>query len=345
MKPYNSSTRALGAICAAFHMRRKTNWKPTSAKLQDPKLVDKFEKSSLWGKSKFSLGVWIGNLTPNKFPVQGTPKYDILNAEGMLLPEYKRRRFSRSDNGQPAQITSCPCCGEILAILPTNSLGKYAEITWIIKSNKSIESLEAIPNKNFSSSNMCLQSAKPDKPAKSFFTISDNTSENSSYYGMRVQLHSKAGSINEKNIEDWWRNCALSALGYTSDDDPLQSSSPSKPGYFFLYMRGENKPFDFAIYCPNPKCEINSSNIFSELSTIPEAEPFSSDHKSYIHFSSIPAFTIDEQIYSRCPTVVVATVDKFARLPYEPRIASIFGNVDMHDPDIGYFRENLNGIG
>ena len=86
-------------------MRRKTNWKPTSAKLQDPKLVDKFEKSSLWGKSKFSLGVWIGNLTPNKFPVQGTPKYDILNAEGMLLPEL-RRRFSRSDNGQPAQITS-----------------------------------------------------------------------------------------------------------------------------------------------------------------------------------------------------------------------------------------------
>ena len=42
---------------------------------------------------------------------------------------------------------------------------------------------------------------------------------------------------------------------------------------------------------------------------------------------------------------MVATVDKFARLPYEPRIASIFGNVDMHDPDIGYFRENLNGIG
>ena len=56
------------------------------------------------------------------------------------------------------------------------------------------------------------------------------------------------------------------------------------------------------------QCEINSSIIFSELSTIPEAEPFSSDHKSYIHFSSIPAFTIDEQIYSRCPTVVVATV-------------------------------------
>ena len=82
---------------------------------------------------------------------------------------------------------------------------------------------------------------------------------------MRVQLHSKAGSINEKNIDDWWRNYALSALGYTSDDDPLQSSSPSKPGYFFLYMRGENKPFDFVIYCPNPKCEINSSNMMNFL--------------------------------------------------------------------------------
>jgi hypothetical protein len=30
--------------------------------------------------------------------------------------------------------------------------------------------------------------------------------------------------------------------------------------------------------------------------------------------------TVDEQIYSRCPTVVVSTADKIARLPLKPEL-------------------------
>ena len=53
----------------------------------------------------------------------------------------------------------------------------------------------------------------------------------------------------------------------------------------------------------------------------------------------LPVFTVDEQVYHRVPTIVVATVDKFARLPYEPRSASLFGNVDLYDSRSGYYRK------
>jgi hypothetical protein len=53
----------------------------------------------------------------------------------------------------------------------------------------------------------------------------------------------------------------------------------------------------------------------------------------------IPVLTVDEQVYHRVPTMIVATVDKFARLPYEPRSGSLFGNVDRHHARFGYYRQ------
>jgi len=53
----------------------------------------------------------------------------------------------------------------------------------------------------------------------------------------------------------------------------------------------------------------------------------------------IPALTVDEQIYHHPPSVVVATVDKFARLPFEPRCAGLFGNVDFYHARFGYYRQ------
>jgi hypothetical protein len=53
----------------------------------------------------------------------------------------------------------------------------------------------------------------------------------------------------------------------------------------------------------------------------------------------ISAFTVDSQIYRYCPSFLISTVDKFARLPYESNSASIFGNVDQFDSMLGYFRK------
>ena len=55
----------------------------------------------------------------------------------------------------------------------------------------------------------------------------------------------------------------------------------------------------------------------------------------------IPALTTDDQIYHRCPSVVIATVDKFARLAFEPKAASLFGKVTHYHSRWGYYREGV----
>jgi len=55
----------------------------------------------------------------------------------------------------------------------------------------------------------------------------------------------------------------------------------------------------------------------------------------------VPALTVDEQVYCHPPSFVVATVDKFARLPFEPRCSSLFGNVEFYHARFGYYRKYL----
>lgn len=62
------------------------------------------------------------------------------------------------------------------------------------------------------------------------------------------------------------------------------------------------------IRCPNEQCRFHG---------------FAGDWKS-----GIPAFLVDEDIYLRCPTMLIGTVDKFARLPWDDRTKALFGRVD-----------------
>jgi len=51
----------------------------------------------------------------------------------------------------------------------------------------------------------------------------------------------------------------------------------------------------------------------------------------------IPALLIDEDIYHQCPSLLLATVDKFARLPWLTQTMALFGRVDRYCPKHGYF--------
>jgi hypothetical protein len=53
----------------------------------------------------------------------------------------------------------------------------------------------------------------------------------------------------------------------------------------------------------------------------------------------IPALTVDDQVFAKCPSMIVSTVDKFARLSFEPRAAAIFGYVNQYDRVWGYYRK------
>ena len=46
---------------------------------------------------------------------------------------------------------------------------------------------------------------------------------------------------------------------------------------------------------------------------------------------SLPILTVDEAIYRRLPAFVIATVDKFAGLPWLAEAGAFFGNVDRED--------------
>ena len=51
---------------------------------------------------------------------------------------------------------------------------------------------------------------------------------------------------------------------------------------------------------------------------------------------AIPVYLVDEEIYAKCPTIILSTVDKFARLPWDVKTNSIFGRVDRYCSRDGY---------
>ena len=50
----------------------------------------------------------------------------------------------------------------------------------------------------------------------------------------------------------------------------------------------------------------------------------------------IPVYLVDEEIYSKCPTIILSTVDKFARLPWDVKTNALFGRVDRVCSRDGY---------
>lgn len=56
----------------------------------------------------------------------------------------------------------------------------------------------------------------------------------------------------------------------------------------------------------------------------------------YNNEHGIPALTVDENIYRYPPSMVIATVDKFAMLPYKSNVSNLFGIVDRYCPKHGF---------
>ncbi len=52
--------------------------------------------------------------------------------------------------------------------------------------------------------------------------------------------------------------------------------------------------------------------------------------------NKIPVYLVDEEIYSRCPTIILSTVDKFAQLPWVVETNALFGRVDRCCSRDGY---------
>jgi hypothetical protein len=319
--------RALHAILACDFLRA-LNWRPKQCNIKQP---------SIWGGARFSIGLWVGgDVTPNRlldrrYKRRFSKKEEVsLGATGLLLsPDTYKNDYCRTPSkGRPAQILNCPACDSVLAITSTNiNSGKDNWLHWLISS--------PYPPK--------VSKAAIDA---SFLVIKDIVVKplpNENYYVISIKLRLKR-QITKDDIDQWWENKVKPALGKEAKGE---FSRPSFPGYFIRRWDISRTPIDFEIHCVNPECPLNRTQWSEHIpGTAPESsevtvlKPFRVRGKTGVSWSiPISAYVVDDQVYNRCPSMLISTVDKFARLSYEPRAAAIFGNIDHFDDCWGYYRE------
>ncbi len=310
--------RTLRMVTAAEYLRVLNTdlgrgWRPKKCKIN---------KDLIFGSLRFSIGLWVGGgITPN---------FLRKNDEGAI------NALRKNNLGvEPAQVVRCPVCGTYLSV-PESGLPRGEKLYLLVLTDKEPEKIR---NEIYSS----------DEPNLKKIDVSIKK-EDKQYMTMII---TPKEDINSDFIQEIWEKISqISSL-------KLLSLSPSRPGYFGCSKepgRTNDSPRDFEIYCPNPECELNNGVDYAEgvpLNITLNSDPLKQEEfsdglvKRQVEFPfsghriPIPAYTVDEQIYNRCPSIIVSTADKIARLAFEPRAGSIFGNVDRYNSFYGYYRDGL----
>ncbi|HJU14242.1 MAG TPA: DISARM system helicase DrmA [Candidatus Nitrosotalea sp.] len=309
----------------------------------------------IWSSTPFSVGLWVGRgVTPNRMQKTG---WGVTEEPG-ALDLLSGRTFSKSTN-EPAQILNCPACGNMLSI-PERGLqrGDY-QLYFIVKSEN---------GQNISSAVAKLEGRRfRDLSIKKTSAVQHYKKE---FHTISLDI-SVSASLSSKTLDEIWDHEISNYFKIEKLGVRLLSSRASRPGYFLRYYKTQQRTmraYDFEIFCPNPNCflktpwcggapagsihdrnpdgilgsdgpfELTDGNNFTDVQ-----EQFQLGVPVICDRIPITAFTVDEQIYRRVPSVLVATVDKFARLPFEPDSGMIFGNVEFHHSIWGYYRLDDKG--
>ena len=340
----------------------------------------------LWGGLRFSAGLWVGGgVTPNNLfsigpmPVPGgsgmmmiAGALDILQGAApdytgpnqILARNIQQTTGHLQAEGEPAQVTNCPCCHSILAV-PDEGLGPGQNQLYFVYRGG-----------NVTSPNPALL-----RPRQGVTIDNVHVTHHSDpgYHTLSITFTlSPRLYLSASQVDGWWHQTIAPALGRNVE---LVSARPARPGYFILTYPGNQnaqKPCDFDIYCPNPECQLNqyvwaeqvplsrgstgnsgqtANQMMLGLPALSQTDGLPMVLQDRLQWQEvppsfrvqntqrkstripIPALTIDDQVYQRCPSMVIATVDKFARLPYEPKASALFGNISYYHSRWGYYRE------
>lgn len=304
----------------------------------------------LWGAARFALGLWVGaGVTPNRLSSFFDGTRNVPGALGILQGE--------DGDGEPAQVLRCPACDGVLSIAQSMEEGvdrgervppNGYVINWTVKGPVNA------PQR--------AQGLVQDGLAISTIAYAPLDEPN---YGVITVRLTGALTINARTADLLW-----SQIRGLIGPIELMCAHGGRPGYFLRRYQGRQEPFDFEVICPSPTCPLRHSWFegapagfihdcaaqatapVGRVDRIPELHqlrlahvlnPFRARHSQYIATRvPIPAYTVDDQIYHRVPSVVIATADKFARPAFEPRASAIFGNVDRHHCIHGFYREYLH---
>jgi len=311
--------RTLRIITAAEYLRvmkgkRGVGWRPAECGIGD---------DWIYGSIRFSAGMWVG---------------------GAVSPNHLRKKEGAIDalmgndaGGEPAQVIRCPVCGAWLAIPESGLPAGKNKLHLVVQSDKDPDEIKSEISSHISE----IEHLKE-------ITITER-GHSPGYTTLTITLEADK-KLTGREIDDLGNKIRnLTSLEIA----PFRASRPGYFGYGDEPGRRSKRPVDFTIYCPNPDCELNKDISYEEgvplnsqntpYETLPDGfvarrieTPFSPGSRI-----PIPAYTVDEQIYHRCPTVIISTADKIARLAFEPRAASIFGITEKYNAYYGYYRGNM----
>jgi len=348
---------------------RPVGWRPEACKCSD---------HFLWGGVRFSAGLWVGGgVTPNQLRGFGPlPQNQYLYFPGALdiLKGLKNGYDGPDDNlrikagyhfdltGEPAQVTQCPVCGALLAV-PEEGLGEGSHTLHLVSKNLSPTApahLVKIPKPGVVIENIGLK-----HHANGYGTLT-----------LQVRVADQAQWKADEVDSYVWK--ILQPVLSNTELQSARPSRPGYFVLGFYTRQRNWKDADFEIYCPNPDCELNQGKAWAEQVPVPREkqggqkqqvrqlalglsnqhepglvviynkgmdwqsipEPFREQYRLQRSWAiPIPAFTVDDQVYARCPSLVISTVDKFARLAYEGEAAALFGNVTHYHARYGYYRQ------
>ena len=122
----------------------------------------------------------------------------------------------------------------------------------------------------------------------------------------------------KKAVED------LKRQNYTDGGSPVQLLACPRCGEELANDRGvpkgpaytiDTKAQRIRVFCPNFRCDMSQKKSEGE---------------------GVPVVVVDEELYRTFPSIVIATVDKFARMPFEGRTQAFFGIRDRYSPTLGH---------
>ncbi len=263
-------------------------------------------------------------------------------------------------DGDPAQVLTCPVCQALLAIPEEDGLdaGQHT-LHFMFTGHARTAPFPSVLNTPPRIRVDDVRLAHHSTPDTHTLSVTFTVPEGSRLY--------------PREIDRWWYQTISPRLSTTSQDAPrLLAARPTRPGYVlcsYENFQSTAKYNTFEIYCPNPHCPLNQqawaelvpvsvvavgvtggpSLMSSPGGLLPSAqgltwqhiaEPFRRGGQDRIaERIPIPACTTDDQVYHRCPSMVIATVDKFARLAFEPKASNMFGHVTHYHSRWGYYRE------
>jgi len=322
--------RTLDMVTAAEYLRvlvknGHVGWRPARSKIVG---------DWLYGTTRISCGMWVGGeVTPNHLRKKGYSALERLEEAG-----------TSKTRGEPAQVLACPACRTILSV-PFEGLPPGTQTTMHLIAKSTVQKTPKDIEKDLKGLVGKIEFLRN-------IVSVGNEGLSGGYVTITVELD-PTPRLKERDIDRLW-NEIIADIPYLE----IASFRASRPGYFGSgrdpgWDTKKKGYLDFQILCPNPGCVLNTSDI-SYRDEIPFSSPLATEatrrhgkHEAGVeafagsHRLPIPAYTVDEQIYSKCPSVVVSTADKIARLSFEPRASAIFGNVNRYNPHYGYHRENL----